>query len=183
MLAKLESGIEKVTVDLSRARVKFNERNYARVNEVYEKEVISFHVKDEAETEKKLAELELRRSIEALRMRTIKSPLSGIVVERFISPGEFSEQQKIVKIAQIHPLNVEVIAPLSMLGTVEVGMEAIVYPEGPVAGPLKAKVKIVDRVIDAASGTFGVRLELPNPDHRISAGLKCRTRFLREQSL
>ena len=29
----------------------------------------------------------------------------------------------------------------------------------------------------AASGTFGVRLELPNPDFKLPAGLKCTVRF------
>jgi multidrug efflux pump subunit AcrA (membrane-fusion protein) len=38
-------------------------------------------------------------------------------------------------------------------------------------------VIVVDPVVDAASGTFGVRLELPNPEHAIPAGLKCRVRF------
>jgi len=32
-------------------------------------------------------------------------------------------------------------------------------------------------VIDAASGTFGVRMELPNPKFRLPAGLKCRVAF------
>jgi membrane fusion protein, multidrug efflux system len=32
---------------------------------------------------------------------------------------------------------------------------------------------VVDKLIDAASGTFGVRLQLPNPNHKIPAGIKC----------
>jgi len=30
---------------------------------------------------------------------------------------------------------------------------------------------------DAASGTFGIRSELRNPDHRIPAGHRCRIAF------
>ncbi len=41
----------------------------------------------------------------------------------------------------------------------------------------EAEVGVVDKVVDAASGTFGVRLELPNPDTSLPAGLKCRVRF------
>jgi membrane fusion protein (multidrug efflux system) len=54
---------------------------------------------------------------------------------------------------------------------------ADVTPENPVSKVYKAKVTIVDRVIDAASGTFGVRLELPNPKYRLPAGLKCKVAF------
>ena len=66
---------------------------------------------------------------------------------------------------------------MELLGTIKVGMQAEVTPENPVGQVYKAKVTIVDRVIDAASGTFGVRLELPNPKYRLPAGLKCRVSF------
>ncbi len=45
--------------------------------------------------------------------------------------------------------------------------------DAPVGGSYPAKVVIVDQVIDAASGTFGVRVELPNPKLELPAGLKC----------
>ena len=46
--------------------------------------------------------------------------------------------------------------------------------------PYAAKVSVIDRVIDAASGTFRVRLELRNPNHAIPAGLRCRIEGLGE---
>jgi multidrug efflux pump subunit AcrA (membrane-fusion protein) len=58
-----------------------------------------------------------------------------------------------------------------------VGMRARVMPESPVGGSYDAQVTVVDRVVDAASGTFGVRLALPNPDHRIPAGIRCQIEF------
>jgi hypothetical protein len=38
-------------------------------------------------------------------------------------------------------------------------------------------VKLVDKVVDAASGTFGVRLELRNEKLGIPAGVRCRVKF------
>jgi membrane fusion protein (multidrug efflux system) len=35
----------------------------------------------------------------------------------------------------------------------------------------------VDRVMDAASGTFGVRLQLPNPALALPGGIRCKVRF------
>ena len=40
------------------------------------------------------------------------------------------------------------------------------------------EVLVVDPVVDAASGSLRVRLGLPNPDHAIPAGLRCRVRFI-----
>ena len=87
-----------------------------------------------------------------------------------------------LKLAQLHPLHVEIIAPVELWGTILEGMEGEVIPEDPVGGVYYARVTIVDRVIDAASGTFGIRLELPNPDYVLPSGLKCRVRFIAPES-
>ena len=113
-------------------------------------------------------------------MRTIRSPLSGVVVEVMQKPGEFSStnlKDPILKLAEIDPLYVEVILPVSQYGKIKNGQRAQVYPEAPVGGTYDAAVKVVDRVVDGASGTFGVRLQLPNPGYRIPAGIKCRVKF------
>ena len=69
--------------------------------------------------------------------------------------------------------------PVAYYGSIRPGMAAEVTPEAPLDGErYRAKVKIIDRVIDAARGTFGVRLELPNPDYRLPAGLRCQVRFI-----
>jgi multidrug efflux pump subunit AcrA (membrane-fusion protein) len=128
-------------------------------------------------TNKHLADLELQRTSTEIALRTIRSPINGVVVERFMSQGEFSKQDKILKLAQIDPLYVEVFAPVSMLGKVSVGQSAQVKPESPVGGSYMAKITVVDRVVDAASGTFGVRLEMRNPDYKLPAGLKCSVQF------
>lgn len=122
---------------------------------------------------RRLADLELQRTAAEVGLRTIRSPINGVVVERFMSPGEFPKQERIFKLAQIDPLRVEAYAPVSLLGKIAVGMEVQLKPEAPVSGIHRAKVTVVDRVVDAASGTFGVRMELPNPDLRVPAGLKC----------
>ncbi|WP_447979415.1 efflux RND transporter periplasmic adaptor subunit [Candidatus Nitrospira bockiana] len=128
-------------------------------------------------TNRRLADLELQRTAAEVSLRTIRSPINGIVMERFMSPGEFPKQEKILKLAQINPLRVEAYAPVSMLGKIAVGTEAQVKPEPPLTGTYKAKVTVVDRVVDAGSGTFGIRLELPNDDLRLPAGVKCTVRF------
>jgi multidrug efflux pump subunit AcrA (membrane-fusion protein) len=79
-----------------------------------------------------------------------------------LAPGEYAfDQAQLVTISQIDPLNVRVIVPLSQFGKIRRGMIAEVYPEDPIGGRYTATVTIVDHVFDAASGTIGVRLELP----------------------
>ncbi len=210
VVAQLESNLEEATVILARARadvdaaiqssearLEFSTIKLARSEKLFEKQLISAADLDEARTEKRLAEtallaamdnrrlaeLELGRANVALSRNTIRSPISGVVVERFLSPGEYTAGQfkndaPILKLAQIDPLRVEVFAPVAMRGKVFVGTPAKVMLEAPKNSSHELRVSVVDRVVDPASGTFRIRLHLPNPSHRIPAGLKCKIKFL-----
>ncbi len=124
---------------------------------------------------RRLAELELRRATAELARRTLYSPVTGVVVERLLAPEEFArDEQPVPKLAQLDPLRVEVFAPVALLGSITVGQQVGVAPQTPVNGTYSAHVMVVDRVVDAASGLFGVRLELPNRDYRLPTGLKCK---------
>ena len=70
-----------------------------------------------------------------------------------------------------------VVLPVGLYGRIAENSAAEVETEVPAKARYKAKVQIVDKVVDSASGTFGVRLELPNPGGKIPAGVKCLVRF------
>lgn len=133
----------------------------------------------EAELSRRVAALDAEQSQRLLAERTVRSPVDGIVTERAMAPGEYRSNQSshIMTIAQVNPLHVEVFAPISQLKSVSRGDMATIYPEDPVGGAYKARVTIIDRVFDAASGTFGIRLNLPNPGNKLPAGLRCRVQF------
>jgi membrane fusion protein, multidrug efflux system len=179
VVAKLRSGVEEAEIAVREAKVELGKRKNERNEEMLQRRLISEQEKDEMETEYRVHLAELKREQEHLKLRTIVSPLTGVVIERLLSAGELirADKSKIVKLAQIDPLNVEVVAPVGLFGRVQRGAIAEVSLEPLIKGPQQARVVIVDRVVDAASSTFGIRLELPNPNYRIPAGLRCRVRF------
>ena len=204
VLARLEASVESASLRVARSRAKaqgnitarearleFADNNLARQSNLEERNIVSKSDMDEAVSTRRVAEaelkaareeqeqaaLEVRRTQAILERRTIRSPISGVVVERILSPGEYADPPQILTLAQVDPLRVEVFAPLSMLARIEPGMTAQVMPEQPIGGRYTATVTVVDRVIDAASGTFGVRLELPNPELTLPAGLSCSVEF------
>lgn len=177
VLATLKSDVQRAHYDLVKAKAEFAARKVERNEELSRKQMISIHEKDEMETETQLLKLELREAEELLKQRTIRSPLDGVVVRRFYSGGEFVQEKPIVSLAQIDPLRIEVAVPVRLYRQVQVGMVAQVEWESPLGGELPAKVTVVDPVLDAASGTIGIRLELPNPKRQRPAGTKCLVRF------
>ena len=193
-MAKQRSQMEGA-VHSGESRVEFTAKKSERVHELHRQNFISAQVRDEAATEKRLAEADLRdaldnrklaqlehqRQLEIIRLKTIRSPVNGVVTERILNPGEFAEagvgRKPLLKLAEIDTLHVEVLLPAQAYGKVKHGMAIDVTPEIPAGSQYRATVKVIDRVLDAASGTFGVRLELRNPERKIPAGIRCRASF------
>jgi RND family efflux transporter MFP subunit len=207
LVATLQSGPERAALELARSRasmvgeirsaeakVDLAKKKWLRAEELLRKTFVSVNARDEAQAEyklaieqlraatenQKLAQLDVARAEEVLEQRSIRSPINGVVVDVLLRPGDLmSSNQKdpIMKLVEVDPLNVELVLPVSQFGRIKAGQRAIVLPEQPVGGRHAASVEIVDPVVDAASGTFGVRLRLPNPGYRIPAGIKCRVQF------
>lgn len=177
------------------SRVDFSSKKAHRAEELHRQSFVSAQVRDETATERRLAEAELRdaldnrklaeleykRQLEIIRLKTIRSPVDGVVTERILNPGELAEagvgRKPMLKLAQIDTLHVEVLLPVEAYGMVKRGMVVEVIPEIPAGTRHRATVKVIDSVLDAASGTFGVRLELANRERKIPAGIRCQASF------
>jgi RND family efflux transporter MFP subunit len=205
LLGKLDDGVAQANLDLARAkaanefdiaghqaRLTYLREKFNRADQLVGSKIVSLNTRDEAlsdmlveqealrvsQLEHAEAQLEAKQAEALLDQLAIISPVNGVVVERLLSVGEYrNDQSAIMTIAEIDPLYVEVIVPTIYYGQVAIGDVGHVHPQEPVSGEYDASVIVVDKVIDAASGTFGVRLQLPNPNLRLPAGLKCKIQF------
>lgn len=209
ILAELDSRVELATLDLANARAAidtslnlrrknadFGLRTQRRNQKLFKESTISAQDMDKVKTEtyiaqlqakqeednKRIAALEAARAQQALNQRTVRTPISGVIMERYKSEGEYIEAEPIFKIANLDPLHVELIVPIEHLGQIERGMMAQVQLQldSEAAKSHVAVVKSVDRVADAASGTFGVLLSMPNSGLRIPSGVRCNLDFTSE---
>lgn len=129
---------------------------------------------EQASERNRLAAREVTLAQAQLAQRTIRAPMAGVVVERLAAPGELIDQKPLLRLASIDTLRVDVLVPAAAFGQIEPGRKATVVPELFNHSTHTATVKTVDRVVDAASNTFRVRLELPNPTGSLPAGLRCK---------
>lgn len=177
------------------SKAEFAKRKYQRRKDMYADKLMAGQEKDDAEGELKLAEselllakenkqlarIELQQQSSLLHLRTIRSPFEGIVVDQKLYAGEVVEpsadKKYILKLAQVHPLKVHVIMPFAKFDKVKLGMMVEIMPESPLNKQYTGRVIMLDRIIDAASGTFGLFVSLPNPTFDIPAGIKCRAHF------
>lgn len=178
VVARLQSGAEQASVELKRAQTDYGQRRVKRNEELVAQQLIPESDRDEVETQTRLAAIELKQQEAVLAQRVIRAPFSGVVVERMLNPGDRVYEEKILRIAQIDPLRVEVVVPAIWMDQIKKGMRAEVNLAPYQTGKYPAKVVLVDRVVDAATATVGVRLQLANPRSSIPAGLRCTVRFI-----
>lgn len=207
VLAVLESRAEAAATELARLKseargplqaarekMEFAQRKFQRRSEMAAQKLGSVQERDDAEAEFAQARAELLLAQEAvqqarqefqqqgsmLNLRTVRSPFNGVVVDQMLYPGEIVDgsgsKRSILKLAQLDPLRVRVVVPMKLFGTIKPGASAEITPElANKSG--RATVRAVDRLVDAASGTFTVIAEMPNRQLDVPAGVRCKARF------
>lgn len=201
IIARMESSVEMATIGLLETRanndvaiqaqtarrdlIKLQEeriktlvdRNVASADQLQEVEaelVTAEALLAQAYLDKEIAGQELARARQQMAQRTIKSPIDGVVLTKNLSAGEFvASNGTIVAIVQMDPLLIEAFLPVEFYPEISNGLVANVAPAAPITDSFEAKVIAFDQVFDAASGTFGVELELPNPGALLPAGHRC----------
>ncbi|MDR0781151.1 MAG: efflux RND transporter periplasmic adaptor subunit [Pseudomonadales bacterium] len=166
-----------------------------RMDELLEEEFVSAQARDDARAELRLAESELvaaqensqiakmehRQSVDQLNRRVLRSPFDGAVVDQYLHPGSMVDggegRKPILKIAQTNPLVVLAILPFTLFPELHIGDAVVVVPEKPFTRETAARITTIDRVIDAAAGTFGIQVELDNAKQDLPAGIRCKLRL------
>jgi len=201
VLVRLRAEVERAGQDVARSRAQSEAelrgtvaaRELAQIKldrsrVLKDQNFVSTQAVEQAEAELKVAHERVGQARDVLRtlaqevsmsdaqtsQRTLRSPFDGVVIERYANPGERFEDKPLLKVAMIQNLKVEVVAPTSLFGSMRIGQQLNVQPELPGAAARPARIAQIDRVLDPASNTFRMRLELPNADGGLPAGLRCK---------
>ena len=171
-LAKFRAGIQS-EIQLGQINMSYDSKRQTRVNSLHKEKVLSDDSAEEAEREASLSRwrleqareladvrrLELLRAEAQLAQKTIRAPFDGYVLETYKYPGEYVEDQPILRLAQLDPLVVEAIVPMENFGQVRVGMQAEVVPDVITDDTLIAQVNQKD-VADRKQHLKAVRASL-----------------------
>lgn len=200
VVAELEGKVEEQSVALAKARASDSaaiqsaaaasahaKRELKRAKLMYQQKLVTQQFLDKAATEARIAESslkqvrnqqqqakkELRLAQSRLDRSKLRSPFDGIVTERYVSVGQRVASQALIKIVKVDPLRVEIIAPAEQFTKFAIGDTLMVKPLIIDSTPHEARVSIIDPVIDPASNSFRLTLEMPNPGGVIPAGARC----------
>lgn len=176
LLGRLNTGIEVAQARTLSTKVAFGDRKLKRNLDLKDKQLIAPQELDELETNLRVAELELAEIEERLKLRSMNAPFDGVVVDIYFQQGSLVKQEHILRVARLDPLYVELILPAARFGSLRHGQTVDVVAELD-KRRLSGRIVSLDRVIDASSASFRVRLAVPNPGNRIPSGQRCQVRF------
>lgn len=121
--------------------------------------------------ELQVKQLEYERIQAQLDGRRIRSTINGVVTEVKRDQGEFvsPSDPTVARVVQLDPLRVFFSVPVAHRSAIEAG-QTMTITIGDAAETAEARVEFVSPTADASSGTFRVKVRLPNPDGRWHAG-------------
>ncbi len=200
VIGELRAEVERKAIDLATLRAndqaevqaalaarEHAKREKKRAILLFQKKLVSKQYLDKAVTEASIAEHKLEQARHnlaqarkelalaqaRLAQRILRSPIDGIVTERYLSPGQRVQDQPVVRIVATDPLDVEIIVPAEHFNRLRRGQTVRVTPQLAGLDGATGRIDFIDSIIDPASNTFRVTVKLPNPDGRIPAGARC----------
>jgi RND family efflux transporter MFP subunit len=173
-LLRVGSEMESAQKRLAATKAEAARQKLQRFSDAIEQQLISELERDQLQAEARLAQQEFEIASRAVQQKTTFSPISGVVANRKVEPGQYVGTEPAFELAALSPLRVELVFKGKAFGTIRRGSKINVLLGAPVAGIRQGTVTIVDRSLDARSGTFGVRVMLPNPGLKIPSGVPCK---------
>ncbi|MEN8182778.1 MAG: efflux RND transporter periplasmic adaptor subunit, partial [Myxococcota bacterium] len=166
--------------DLARAEQRQTQSDLRRAEALLRKHVISRQEVDRIRTRVEVAKAQGRQAEEAvdlaqlnLRRTLAHAPFSGTVARRLADEGTTAlvQPQTIILVLQeTYELEGRATIPEAHLHAVHTGDRAIVHVEG-LPEPVETSISSVGDTVDPATRTYEVKLRVPNPDHRLKAGV------------
>lgn len=112
---------------------------------------------------------------EQLRKKSIRSPFSGVVVQKFVERGEWlARGRPVVRVVQMDPLRIDIMVPEKIISFVKLNDSTTTRFDSLNPGHMEGKVSAILPLADTASRTFPVRIMLNNPHKKLKLGMTAR---------
>jgi len=177
----------KAGVDLARAERRQIEADLRRARALLKKQVVAQQGIDRLETTLAVSRARQRQAEQAVELaelnheRTlVRAPYAGDVAERLADEGTTAlvqPQTIVVVLQETVELEGRATIPESHLGVIRLGDRALILVEG-LPEPIESTISAVGDSVDPATRTYEVKMRVPNPDHRLKAGIFAQVEIL-----
>jgi len=186
-LYRLALSRAEAALDRAVAERRQRENDLSRGRALHSQKVMAEQETDRIASGLEVAEAAEREVAEAVKMArrdldrtTVRAPFAGSITRRLVDEGTtaLAQPQTIVLVLQeTHEL--EAVATIAEVhfAAIREGDVALLHVDG-LPLPISTRVEAVGDSVDSATRTFRVRMRVPNPEHRLKAGLFARVEIL-----
>ncbi|OOY35994.1 hypothetical protein BOV88_02870 [Solemya velum gill symbiont] len=180
VIVRLHDTPQRTALEQAEAQFKQANSDHERIASIFKKGVATEAEMEKAETALTSTRAALESAQEQLNYTVIKAPYTGIVMQRHVEPGETASQgTPLMTGVSLEKLRVSVDVPQTLINKArEFDTAFILSGEEP---PIPVTKITVYPFADSTSGTFEVRLELPETKQQLYPGIFVKTAFLTGQ--
>jgi RND family efflux transporter MFP subunit len=194
--AEASHQVAEATIRQREADLTFAGTNLDRSRSLFQRDLLPQQTLDDAEARYQAARAQLdlaraqfaqaRSRLEELQINlantAIRSPVDGFVGRRYMDPGAWvSSNTPVVSLVDIRSVRLEASLVERDLRRVSVGMPARVEVDAFPGETFQGQVARVSPVLDPATRTAAMEIEVPNPGFRLKPGMYARVQFTVER--
>lgn len=179
VLAKLDDERIAVQLDQARANLEKLASNYERNVNLHEQSLISTEAFQQSKYEYEQQKAAYDLADLDFKYTSIRTPISGVVAERLVKIGNMVlPNQTVFRVSGLDPLIAVLHVPERQLGKLRAGQAAQLKVDACSSEPFPGRIKRISPVIDPATGTVKVTVEVRDPSRRLKPGMFARVEII-----
>lgn len=194
--AEASLEVSKATIRQREADLKVAELNFDRSKNLFQRQLLAKQSLDDAESKYLAAEAQIDLSkaqlnqtdarLQELRINmqntTVTSPVDGFVAKRYVDPGAMvSQNQPVASVVEISRLKMIVNVVEKDLRLVDTGDTGDVEVDAYPGEKFRGRIARVAPVLDPATRTASMEIEIHNSDNRLKPGMYARVSLVVEE--
>lgn len=182
VLALLKDDILQASYEAALAQYKLAELNYSKQQTIYTEQAISEMQLKSSEYNRDAAKAQADLMLARLERSKLRSPINGILNDRFVDEGEFAPPAvPVAHIVNVSLVKVVADVPERYAGSVTVGAQVRVMVDALGTDTLVSKVSFVGAAVSPNNRTLPVEIIVPNHHQRLKPEMVARVQIIRSK--
>ncbi|OQY30145.1 MAG: hypothetical protein B6244_00845 [Candidatus Cloacimonetes bacterium 4572_55] len=183
ILVQIDRRLSQASYEEAKAGYELAESNFQRLKELYEqKSSISDSEYDAARFNRDMAKARLTQTETLLEKSEIRSPINGIVVNKFIEIGEVAGPgSPIAQLIDIQSVKIEIGLPENEIGFFHIGSSATATLDGYPNETFSGAISYIGSQVHVGHRTFPAEIKMENPDIKLKSEMAAKVKLVKKE--
>ena len=195
---RTKAALKTARAELERARHDLEQKSedWRRLSALYEKRAISKHRYDSMKAAFSIAKAKVKSCLSRIKERkaelklaekryqdsVVKAPFDGVVTKKLLHEGEISSlwayNWETLEVMNLNKIKVECEVSEKWKSQLREGIESIIKIDAYPGEEFRGEITTINPMVDPLQRTFRVKILIPNPLYRLTAGMFARIKIV-----